>query len=70
MTLSCVATGVGSMKRAHNSSDKASAVGAASTGGDAKLSTESQTYTCATSLPNAFLLKKNKLVFNENVHLK
>lgn len=59
------------MKRAHSSSDKAGTVGAASTGGaDAKPATESQTYACASFLPNAFLLKQNKLVFNENAHLK
>lgn len=59
----CVATGVGCSVSAHNGSDKAGIVGTASPGGDAKLNSESQAYACANFLSDAFLLKKNKLVF-------
>lgn len=47
--------------------DKASIVGPASQGGNAKFNTESQTYACANFFLNAFLLKKNKVVFWENI---
>lgn len=43
--------------------DKASIVGLPAPGGNAKFNTESQTYARANFLINAFLLKKNKVVF-------